>query len=196
MHNVIAPDGNAFEECIVRLFAPVKEKNKAKSKPSSSFKNDDDDDDDVSTVVPREFMDFVDAGPTFTDNTGTRWTARYRIPLKAISIKGTRKKGIWVEISLKASKQVRELIFDTQEEAEKFEHTLRDELGNEEARNQARMQATLGETMINAEEIITFLLEVVSAWDIPIGDIISSDPYVLVTFNGAEVHKTKHISKT
>lgn len=196
VHKVAGVDGDEFEECVVRLLVPSKENKKAKS--SASAKNDDDDDDDdVSTVVPREFMDFMDDGPAFTDNQkGTVWKAKYRIPLKAISIKGTSKKGVWLEISLKASKQVREVIFNTKEVAEQFEHTLRDQLAKEESRKQARMQAALGGSKINTKEQITFLLEVVSARDIPVGDMISSDPYVQVIFNGQEVHKTKYISKT
>ena len=191
----MGPDGKPFEECVVRLLVPVKEKNKQKTKTLIHPNEDDDDgEDDMSTVGPRDFMDFADDGPALIN--GSLWQAKYRIPLKAISIKGTRKNGIRLEISVKASKQVRELIFDTEKEAEKFEQIFQDESAKEEARRQARLQVALGGTKINVEDKITFLLEIVSAWDIPIGDLVSSDPYVQVMFNGVEIHKTKHISKT
>lgn len=203
MHKVAGFDGIELEECTVRVFIPLKEKknkNKANASSAASVNNDDaeeDDDDDASTVVPREFMDFVDNGPSvMVDANGVKWKAKYQLPLKAITIKGTSKKGIWLQISLKAIKQVRELIFNTEQEADQFEQVLRDELAKEESRSQTRMQSALEGTTINDKDRITFLVEVVAARDIPVGDFISSDPYVQVIFNGREIHKTKYIPKT
>ena len=43
---------------------------------------------------------------------------------------------------------------------------------------------------------INILIEIVSAVDLPAGDINSSDPYVVIKFNGETVHKTKRILNT
>lgn len=40
------------------------------------------------------------------------------------------------------------------------------------------------------DEEINLLVEIVSANDLPIGDITSSDPYVIVFMNGKELHRT------
>jgi hypothetical protein len=45
-------------------------------------------------------------------------------------------------------------------------------------------------------ETINLLVEIVSAMDIPVADIYSSDPYVIVRMGGKEVHRTGIISKS
>lgn len=43
---------------------------------------------------------------------------------------------------------------------------------------------------------LKILIEISSARGLLIGDITSSDPYVIVTMGKEQVHKTKYISKT
>ena len=47
-----------------------------------------------------------------------------------------------------------------------------------------------------SEEEISILVEFMSAMDILIGDVVSSDPYVQVKLGKETVHKTKYIPKT
>jgi hypothetical protein len=75
--------------------------------------------------------------------------------------------------------------------------TLERELNNEKERTQAKMAAALGVTSAQgAAEQLNLLVEVVSAWDIPAGDFVTSDPYVVCTLGVAEVHRTKYIPAT
>jgi hypothetical protein len=71
----------------------------------------------------------------------------------------------------------------------------------EERRAAAKLKASLGSDQVALHRELTLLVEIVSAWDLPISDISatgkgSSDPYVQCFLNGKEVHRTKHISQT
>ncbi len=45
-------------------------------------------------------------------------------------------------------------------------------------------------------ENIKILVDIVAAYDLPVGDLRSSDPYVLVRMGSREIHRTKYLSKT
>lgn len=51
-------------------------------------------------------------------------------------------------------------------------------------------------TTTSADEMIHLLIEIVSAKDIPVADLYSSDPYVSVRMKSKEIHKTDFIAKT
>jgi Ca2+-dependent lipid-binding protein len=40
------------------------------------------------------------------------------------------------------------------------------------------------------------LIEIVSGWDLPVGDFVSSDPFVICMLGRREVHRTKHVPQT
>jgi hypothetical protein len=46
------------------------------------------------------------------------------------------------------------------------------------------------------DDTINLLVEIVSATDLPVADLASTDPFVVVLMGGREVHKTKVVSKT
>ena len=50
--------------------------------------------------------------------------------------------------------------------------------------------------MMTATTEINLLIEIVSATDLPIADIVSTDPYVVVYLGNQKIHKTGFISKT
>ena len=151
----------------------------------------------ASTVVPPEFSVQNYASPDFDKG----WVAKYSIPFRAIAVKGTRKTGVWIQVTMGEKKELREVIFDTMEDSERFQAVLQEEAAKEKERAQAKVAAALkgkdGKMVeVTAGEPITFLIEVVSAWDIPAGDFTSSDPFVVCKLDGKEVHRTKYISKT
>ncbi len=43
---------------------------------------------------------------------------------------------------------------------------------------------------------IQLLIEIVSALNVPVGDLFSSDPYVIVRMGDKEVHRTDYIPRT
>jgi hypothetical protein len=210
----------AFEECIVRVLDPEsqEELNAAKKRGQLRRKehdhnnacvtvgaasivsgppstNDVYEDDDASTVVPPDFLD-VGSSQFALPDYDKGWKAKYRFPIHTLKIKGTHKTGVHINVDLGKHKETRELIFDNIEESEGFCSAIKQELELEEQRRQAKLNATLGGLKIVSNEKITFLIEIVSAWDILAGDFFTSDPLVVSMFDHKEVHRTKYIPKT
>ena len=101
-----------------------------------------------------------------------------------------------VEVGGKNVKQEREIIFDNLSDAQKFQEKLEQQRKLEVTRSEARLKAALGDIKLPTDESITLLVEIVSGWELPIGDFSSSDPYVVCTLGRKEVHKTKPILNT
>jgi hypothetical protein len=211
-----------FEECIVRVLDPDNQEtlNAAKKRgqmrhkehdhanncvtigaattnsgPPSTNDFEDDDASVASTVVPPDFLD-VGSGNFALPDYDKGWKAKYRFPIHALKIKGTHKTGVHINVDLGKHKETRELIFDNIEESEGFCYAIEQELKMEDQRREAKLQATLGGLKVAPNEKITFLVEIVSAWDILAGDFFTSDPYVLCMYNHKEMHRTKYIPKT
>jgi hypothetical protein len=139
------------------------------------------------------------AATTLADTGGKNfdgWNPRYRIPCQSIIIKHHTKKSVYVIVEVEKLKQERELLFDTVEEAQAFCDTLERERKKEVDRMEMRLKASLGGIKLPPMETLTLLVEIVSAWDIPVGDFTSSDPYVIALFGRREVHKTHVIYST
>jgi hypothetical protein len=196
-------DGATFyEECIVRVLDPANAEErvaalnaykKAKKNQIHDFRDVDVDD----------FADDTSVSPSYLHSESTHftscksldgWKQKYRFPISAISIKGTHKASVIVEISLDKAKETRELIFDSGSDAEQFEAMILREKSLENRRIEKKIEANFGDKSINAGETITFLIEIVSGWNLPLGDFTSSDPYLKCWYNGSPVHKTKYIS--
>lgn len=152
---------------------------------------EDDDDDDGSTMNGHEGA-LADAGGKEFEG----WKPKYRIPCRSLTIKQQQKKSVFVLIEIQRLRQERELIFDTLEDAQKFCDKIQQEQLLEEKRAKGRLEAALGDIKLPPMEKITLLVEIVSGWQLPIGDISTSDPYVIVALGREEVHRTKHISST
>jgi hypothetical protein len=154
--------------------------------------DDDDDDDDDGTVV-------IDTEGLLTDTGGKTiqgWKAKYMIPCRAVSIIHQQKKSVHVLIEVQKLKQERELLFDSMEEAQQFCEVLEKERKLEGERAELRLKSALGDIKLPPFESLTWLIEIVSAWDLPIGDFTSSDPFVVCMLGRRELHRTKHISNT
>lgn len=204
-------DDGTYEECLVRFLQPADKETKRAAKQAFkqhhhaggtavSVSHSTVNDDPSVAGVPAEYLatntnaDYF-AEPDFDKG----WQAKYRFPVKCLSIKGTSKAGVYVRIDLgPAAKHTRQLIFDSPDEAQDFVAVVQQELKHEKERGEAKLRLAFAGKSLPKEpqQEITYLMEVVSAWDLPAGDLIYSDPYVIVSFGGKEIHRTKYISKT
>ena len=152
-------------------------------------------DDDDASVDPHE-----KATALMIDTLGGKhfdgWKPRYRFPCHSITVESQHNNIVYLMVRLHDFRQERELIFDTVEDADKFCSKLDKERKNEIVRAKARLQSSLGDINLPPYEKVSLLFEVVSGWNLPIGDLKTSDPFVVCMFGRREVHRTKHISST
>jgi C2 domain len=195
-------EGAFYEECIVRVLDPANAEERAavynayrkgKNSKQPDFHDFGADDFADDTSVSPSYLHSESSNFT-TSESLAGWKQKYRFPISAISIKGTHKASVIVEITLDRAKETRELIFDSGAEAELFEAMILREKSLENRRIEKKIAASFGDKKIDAGEMITFLIEIVSGWNLPLGDFTSSDPYIKCWYNGNQVHKTKYIS--
>jgi hypothetical protein len=153
-----------------------------------------DDDDDMSVVQE------LSAGEHVADRGGKvyeGWKGRYSIPIIGCIIRSQKKSVVSILISHRNVKQERDVLFDTVEDARKFCQEVEKQQRLEEDRLEGRLHAALGDIKsLPKHENLSLLIEVVSAYDLPIGDFSSSDPFVIAMVGHEEVHRTKHVSNT
>lgn len=206
-----------YDECVVRVLVPIPRVNRRKN--NNKAKNDDDVDDDVeeedsTTMIAAEFLDHEsteiifpsngssnnnninDSGQQYATEEITGWVAKYRFPLQKMSIKGTHHHSVIIELLMGKRREVREVVFDSLPEAERFQTVLRNEMAMEQSRILAKTKFSMGGENIRLDDQITFLVEIVSGWNLPAADFSSSDPFVTCLLNNKEVHRTAYISKT
>jgi hypothetical protein len=162
-----------------------KKKHVEKADPASSDAVVDDEE-----AVPAGLVD--DVGGKVFDG----WEAKYRIPCQSCSVKHQVKKSVFMLVEVGKAHQEREVIFDSLEEAQEFCEVLEKERKLEDTRAEARLKAALGDLKLPPHETITLLIEIVSGWELPVGDFTTSDPYVIGVLGRNEVHRTKPIFST
>lgn len=149
-----------------------------------------DDEETLADVFQGEFMDVPDS--TSFDG----WVAKYKIPLKAVTVKGRIKKSVSLLFSYRAIQQTRKIYFDTEGQAEEaVEFLSRQKQAEEERLHRKYVHATQGLEKINPREHLCLLVEIVGCTDLIAGDLTSSDPYVVAFFDGKAIHQKKHIPK-
>jgi hypothetical protein len=125
------------------------------------------------------------------------WKPRYRIPVNGITMKRQEEKSVFVIIDAGTARQERELIFDSDDDATGFCEKLQHEQDFELDRKKGRIKAALGGIELPKFETISLLIEIVSCWDIPAGDITgTSDPFVVCMMGKEQIHKTDVIYRT
>ena len=92
--------------------------------------------------------------------------------------------------------KTREIIFANEREAVAFDRLVRGEKKMAAQRSRKRLKDALGNGKISPAENVKILAEIVSAWDLAVGDMFSSDPYVVVRMGEREIHRTQYRSKT
>jgi hypothetical protein len=189
----------AFDECVIRILVPAPG-NALSGSVSTVTRGHgsklDEYDNDESTVMPSDFLD--DGSERFAnadDHDQRDWKAKYRFPIKALTITNTHKSTVSLDILLGSAKQHREIIFETDTDAREFAQIIQAQLDQEPSRAAERLRVTASGVAYSAEETITFLVEICSARSLLAGDKWTSDPFVVAYYDGKEVHRTDHISK-
>ena len=160
---------------------------------------DDGADDDASVGTTNEDGVAKDTMVALMDHGGKEyhgWKPRYSIPVDSIHVRQQHKKTATVVITLSKLKQERDLTFDTVEDCKRFVQEIEKQKRLEAERQEGRLKAALGDIVLPKLETVTWLFEIVSGYDLPIGDFTTSDPYVQCMFGQQQVHRTKHISAT
>lgn len=124
------------------------------------------------------------------------WETKYKFPLSAIQITGVHKNVLFGSFSYLHIKQKRDLRFDTDEDALDAANFIEAQKQLDEHRKQQKFVQHTAGIKVTPSEKLSLLVEIVGATDLPVGDMTTSDPYVVCFFNHMQVHKTKHISKT
>jgi len=125
------------------------------------------------------------------------WEIRYKFPLKSISIENKKRNSATFGFQHQGKVHQRKIKFDTEDEMKECTQHITDLLKEETSRLNAKYETSIEglQKSVMSREVITFLVEIVGGIELPAGDIKSSDPYVVCYYDGAKVHKTKHISK-
>lgn len=127
----------------------------------------------------------------------TDWKTKHELPMREVDIvshKGTK-------IGFTAGGRhtgIKHLRFGTEAEATAFLELFKILKAGQAERDQKRKAIAMSGLKIeDPKASLTLLVEIVSAWDLAKADAVGgSDPYVKVTMNGKEVHKTKHLNGT
>lgn len=155
----------------------------------SSINSEEEDDNSVFTPV-----ELMSSGLPLPE-LGAGWKAKYRIPLRSLSIKNQSNMSVFLHVEQDELKQKRELIFGSKKDAADFVSAFKREEVREPKRLDVKLKGSLGGIQLKRGEKLDLLIEIVSGWSLPIADLSSSDPFVICSINGREVHRTKHISK-
>jgi hypothetical protein len=195
LHRVLAPSTKAKNvEAVRNAFSKMRKdvgtEEALTSVRESGGVDRDDDDQTVHTF-----------GTGVLQDTGGRefegWKPRYRIPINGITVKRQEDKSVFVIIDAGTGFQERELIFDSDDDALEFCEKLQQEQDSELDRKKGRTKAALGGIELPKFETISLLIEIVSCWDIPAGDITgTSDPFVVCMMGKEQIHKTDVIYRT
>ena len=140
-------------------------------------------------------------------NKESQFVTRAILDLKNIQIVQVSNKKITLSLRYKAHHKPEErcFTFRSVQEATDFHDTIQQEKINEERKEHAQLICAVEEAgmmgkirNMNAfqEEQLDFLIEIVGAENLPVGDVKSSDPYVVARFGDQILHKTKHVSKS
>lgn len=161
--------------------------------PAASVASEHDEDDE--TLVPVELLSSDVVLPGLV---GTH-TMKYQLPLRSLTVKKASNNTISLSIEQNRVKRNHLAIFESTEKANEFLTDFKKQKDLEGERLDRKMQTTLNVSNIRLkpdEKKLDLLIEIVSGWNLPIADLSSSDPFVVCSINGQEVHHTKYISKT
>jgi hypothetical protein len=153
--------------------------------------SDDEEDGENSVFTPVELLSTDLPLPELR---GT-WRPKYKIPMRSLTVLNTSHASVYVHFDKDGLKQKRELTFASSRDANEFVAAFKREQARESKRQDAKLKASLGDIQLKRGEQLDLLIEIVSGWNLPIADLSSSDPFVICTINGSEVHRTKYVPK-
>lgn len=132
---------------------------------------------------------------TAIDSRFQGWQPKSRLPISMISILNHSHRTVELKAESKGHIYQREYIFDSESSASNFVSLIEENKRLQDIRTQNRLTYILNGITLKDDEVITFLIDICSAMDLPRTDVgRDSDPYVTVRFNGRKVHKTHYIS--
>jgi hypothetical protein len=187
------PDKGCHEECIIRIlrnegtsvFSPRRSANKTLKEASKMLKNEEDD--------SEAYLD--PNSSSFVSDYGRSWKELFRFPVSQMLIKGSSNERVTVQITLgNRTAQTRDFVFSSSVQADDFQRIVKLNMDKEAERADSKFHSSTGTETVKDEELL-FLIEIVSARDLLVGDRTSSDPYVKCMFDGGVVHQTKYIPK-
>lgn len=156
------------------------------------------DDDEDDTIV----ADDPDLEDDHHDD--KHWATHGSYRLEAISVVRTHHRGKSVEVRLGTGQEavIRDLKFASSSAAEDFAHALDacEQLSLARARRQIQefqtsSRGVADDTTSDAENV-KLLIELVSATDLPVADLNTSDPYAICRFGETEIHRTQVMDNT
>ena len=139
----------------------------------------------TSAASTSDDLSLMDAGSSLSDTGGS--------PGALSLIHGRNQDGV-----IKKNK-TREITFQTEADAINFDKLIRNEKKIAAQKTRKKLKNALGDGKIDQNAAIKLLIEITSAWDLPVGDMVSSDPFVIVKMgphHDREVHRTKHVAST
>lgn len=144
---------------------------------------------DKNRTSPRSLKDLISRSPN--------WIETECLSLDDVAV-NKRVQNICIITTMREGKKnkTREVIFSNEREAKAFDKLIRKQKKEVAHLLRKRLADVLGNSNISPMENIKILVEIVAAYDLPVGDLKSSDPYVLVRMGSREIHRTKHLSKT
>lgn len=144
---------------------------------------------DKNRTSPRSLKDLISRSPN--------WIETECLSLDDVAV-NKRVQNICIITTMRVGKKnkTREVIFSNEREAKAFDKLIRKQKKEVAHLLRKRLADVLGNGNISPMENIKILVEIVAAYDLPVGDLKSSDPYVLVRMGSREIHRTKHLSKT
>ena len=161
--------------------------------------DDNSDDVDDADSVMKSFRDLTHlTNDQSTGEDGDGWLPKYKVPLKMFQIVESNKKrknSVVVSFKFKNRSTKREFIFDTEDQANEFRHIIQDNQNLIQTRAKARLDWALKGIQLQKDERLTFLIDICSGSDIPQSDVgRQSDPYVIASFEGKQIHQTGYRS--
>lgn len=154
--------------------------------------NNSDDDDDNKSMTPVELLS---DGVPLPELAGC-WTPKYQVPIGSLVLKQTTGSRVFLRLTQDGIKEKREFVFGSPKEATEFTSAFNREKIRESKRLDKKLKGSLGDITLMKGEKVDLLIEIVSGWNLPIADVTSSDPFVVCSINGKEVHRTKYVSKS
>lgn len=198
-----------YEDCVLRLWMPNEEARRRKmrqhhsvrssinasqvfTEPPNNLEEDDDDEDGTHGEIPVELL----SSDLMLPGLSGEWRPQLQVSIGSLTVKNRSKSNVYLKLAIDGAEQRREFIFANPTQADEFVQAFNREKIRQPKRLDKKVQGSLGGIQLKKDETLDLLIEIVSGWGLPVADVTSSDPMVVCSINGKEVHRTKYIPKT
>ena len=194
------------EEIYIRMLKPRKKISVSRIPLRRSSKkisvdlddSSDDEDDDISSVLDDSSIS------SSIQDTNKRWKSRFKLHIFDVKITRCIRNTCVIVITMVADNgnkflQTREFVFSSANEAQEFTAHVKECQVKELTAKENRFKSALGMIQLSpksTDERLKFLIDIVSAKNLPIGKKKSSDPYVVAMMGDQEIHRCGHVSNS